>query len=66
MISFINPARFAQLSIEMIKFGPVRNFITEIKALTVLQAKEQNLVDGILHSDIINDQKEQTLNFELK
>jgi len=66
MISSLNPARFAQLSIEMTKFGPQRNLITEIEALTVLQAEEQNLVGGILRPDMINDQKEQTLNFELE
>jgi hypothetical protein len=66
MISSLNPARFAQLSIEMTKFGPQRNLITEIEALTVLQAEEQNLVGGILRPDMINDQKEQTLNFDFK
>ena len=66
ILSFLNPARFAQLSIEMTKFGPVQNSITEIEALTVLQAEEQNLVGGILRPDMINDQKEQTLNFDFK
>lgn len=66
ILSFLNPARFAQLSIEMTKFGPIRNSITEIEALTVLQAEEQNLVGGILRPDMVNDQKEQTLNFDFK
>jgi hypothetical protein len=50
----------------MTKFGLVRNSITEIEALTVLQAEEQNLVGGISRPDMINDEKEQTLNFDFK
>ena len=66
ILSFFNPARFAQLSIEIIEFGSVRNSVTEIEALTVLQAEEQNLVGGILGSDMIDDKKEQTLNLDFK
>jgi hypothetical protein len=66
IISFLNPARFTQLSIEMKKFGPVRDSITEIEALTVLQAEEQNLVGGILRPDMINDQKERILKFRVE
>ena len=62
----LNSARFTQLSIEITKFGPVRSSITKIEALTVLQAEKQNLVGGILRPDMINDQKEQTLNFDFK
>ena len=34
-------------------------------AIKVLVAEEQNIVGRILHPGMINDQKEQTLNFEL-
>ena len=66
ILSSLNPVRFAQLSIEMIKFGPEQNPITEIEALTVLQAEEQNIVGEPSRPDMINDQKEQKLNFDFK
>ena len=66
ILSSFNPARFAQLSIEMTQFGPEKNSSTEIEALTVLQAEEQNLVGGILRPDMITDKKEQRLNFDFK
>ena len=66
IIRSLDPARFAQLSIEMRKSVPERNPRTEIEALTVLQAEEQKLVGGISRPDMINDQKEQTLNFDFK
>jgi len=66
IISFFNPTRFDQLSVKITKFGPVRNDITEIEALSVLQAEKQNLVGGIFRPDMINDQREQTLNFDFK
>ncbi len=50
----------------MTKFGPQQNPITEIEALTVLQAEEQNIVGGSSRPDMINDQKEQKLNFDFK
>ena len=66
ILSRFDPARYAQLSIEMTKFGPVRISITEIEALTVLQAEEQKLIGGISRPDMVTDEKEQKLNFDFK
>jgi hypothetical protein len=62
----MDPARFAQLSIELTKVGPQQNIITEIEALTILQAEEQNLVGGISRPDMINSEKERKLNLDFK
>lgn len=58
ILSFLNAARFDELSTQMTKFGPVRNPHTEMEALTVLQAENQNLVSGISRPDMINDKKD--------
>jgi hypothetical protein len=50
----------------MKELGPVRNPITEIEALTVLQAEQQTIVGGISRPDMINDQKERDLNLDFK
>lgn len=64
--SSLNPARFAQLSIELKPTGLQRAIITEIEALTILQAEEQNLVIGSSRPDMINIDKEKNLNFDFK
>ena len=66
ILSSLNPARFAQLSIELKASGPVRTSLTEIEALTALQAEKQNIIGGISRPDMINNQTERTLNFDFK
>jgi len=62
-IRSLDPARFGQLSIELTKVGPQQNILTEIEALTILQAEEQNLVGEISRPDMINSEKDRKLNF---
>lgn len=66
LIRSLDPARFGQLRIELTKVGPQQNILTEIEALTILQAEEQKLVDGISRPDMINSEKEIKLNFDFK
>ena len=66
ILSSLNLARFTQLSIEMTRLGPVQNPTTEIEALTILEAEQQNLVGRISRPDMVNDLKEQTLNLDFK
>ena len=66
IISSLNLARFAQLSIELKPTGPIKDPITEIEALTILQAEEENLVTGSFRPDMINSEKERKLNFDFK
>ena len=58
----VDPVRFAELSID----GGIRNDITELEALTILQAESQNLVSGAKRPDKINDPREEDLNLDFK
>jgi hypothetical protein len=61
-----DPARLRQLSIELTKVGPQQNIKTEIDALTILQAEQQNIVGGISRPDCFHIEKEEKLNFDFK
>lgn len=50
----------------MEQFGAIRNSITEFEGVTVLQAKKENLVGEISRFGMINDEKEQKLDFDSK
>jgi len=60
----VDPIRFAQLSIEKRKDDFVQNAITEFEALSILQAKRQNLVSGATRPDMKNVDKERKLNLD--
>jgi len=62
----VDPIRFAQLSIEKRKDDFVQNAITEFEALSILQAKRQNLVSGATRPDMKNVDKERKLNLDFK
>lgn len=64
IIRSLDPSRFGQLSIEITKYGPERNPITEFEALTILQAEDQKLIVGISSPEMINDKK--AVNFDFK
>ena len=54
-----------QIEIES-KEGPRQDIITELEALTILQAEDQNLVLGAKRPDMQNNLKESLLNLDFK
>ena len=62
MIRSVDLVRFSELSVER----DTRNDITELEALTILQAESQNLVSGAKRPDTLNNPKEKALKLDLK
>lgn len=62
----VDPKRLAELSIEKTKKGPQQTVITELEALSILQAEREKLVGGVSRPDMFNNEKEAKLNLDFK